>query len=164
MTEYKIYRWDVILSGTSDMKTPMIYIKPDLAFLEFSKENNDMIMCKISGTNSIYDGKLIPGVVTKSSYIPNCRPNFFQETGYYTISLYCDWYGYPNPDTLGNVSFSGFVSDIKKDEYAPVTNNNMKTFKSGNSVNDKDIGNIGLWVGLVLLILFLLFVIFFWKE
>ena len=42
-----------------------------------------------------------------SCNVPNCRPNFCAKTGLYVITLQADWYGYPDPNTLGNVNFSG---------------------------------------------------------
>ena len=37
---YKILRWDVILKG--NIKIPIIYIAPDLAFLEFVRRNDSI--------------------------------------------------------------------------------------------------------------------------
>lgn len=85
----------------------MIYIKPDLAFLEFARKNSFAVMVKVSGTDTVYDGKEIPGVVDKSSNVPNYRPNYFENTGYYVVSLHANWYGYPHPNKLGTVSFTG---------------------------------------------------------
>ena len=107
MTSYKIYRWDVVLFGNSNTKVPMIYIKPDLELLEFIKANSYTVACNINDTGTIYDGKTIPGVVDVSCNVPNCRPNFCAKTGLYVITLWANWYGYPEPDKLGNVNFSG---------------------------------------------------------
>jgi len=107
MTSYKIHRWDVVLFGSSNTKVPMIYIKPDLELLEFIKANSYVIACTINDTGTIYDGKTIPGIVNVSCNVPNCRPNFCAKTGLYVITLQADWYGYPDPNTLGNVNFSG---------------------------------------------------------
>ena len=109
--QYKILRWDAILTGSSITKVPIIYIKPDIAFLEYVTRNNFMIMCKIQGTSTIYDNKFIGGIVYKSSAVPNCRPNFFEESGSYIIELLCTWNGYPNCNNLG------YVSLVKPDEY-----------------------------------------------
>lgn len=107
MTSYKIYRWNVVLFGNSNTKVPMIYIKPDLELLEFIKANSYTVACNINDTGTIYDGKTIPGVVDVSCNVPNCRPNFCAKTGLYVITLWANWYGYPEPDKLGNVNFSG---------------------------------------------------------
>ena len=100
MSEYKIERWDVVMFNNSLTKVPMIYIKPDLTFLEFARNNNFAVACEISGTETVYDGKIIPGVVDKSYNVPNCRPNFYEKTGFYVITLWANWYGYPEPGKL----------------------------------------------------------------
>jgi hypothetical protein len=107
MSEYKIERWDVVMFNNSLTKVPMIYVKPDMTFLEFARSNNFAVACEISGTGTVYDGKTIPGVVDKSCYVPNCRPNFCEKTGFYVITLWANWYGYPEPGKLGVVKFSG---------------------------------------------------------
>lgn len=55
----------------------------------------------------VYDEFSIPGVVDQSCSIPNCRPNFYEKNGYYVITLMGTWNGYPHPDKLGKVVFSG---------------------------------------------------------
>lgn len=108
MSEYKIERWDAVIFGeNSTRKVPVIYFKPDEAFLEFAKNHNWTVMAEINGTGLMYDGKQIPGTVDQSSRIPNCRPNYFARTGYYVVSLESFWYGYPEPDKLGTVKFYG---------------------------------------------------------
>lgn len=107
MTQYNIKRWNVVMFGNSNTKVPMIYIKPDLAFLEFARKNSFAVMVNVSGTDTIYDGKNIPGIVYKSSNVPNSRPNYFEKTGYYVVTLDANWYGYPHPNKLGTVSFTG---------------------------------------------------------
>ena len=103
---YSIIRWDV-LSSDNINKAPAIYVKPDLAFMEFVRANNFSIMCKIDGTDGPYDGRLCVGIVNKSSQVPNCRPNFFSQTGDYIITLNLEWMGYPSPNKLGNVTIYG---------------------------------------------------------
>lgn len=93
--------------NNSVTKVPMIYIKPDLTFLEFARANSFAVMCEISGTGTQYDGRKIPGVVDKSCNVPNCRPNFCEKTGWYVITLWANWYGYPNVGENGMVKFSG---------------------------------------------------------
>ena len=110
MSQYKIERWDVVMFNNNLTKVPMIYVKPDMKFLEFARNNNFAVACEISGTGTVYDGKTIPGVVDKSYYVPNCRPNFFEKTGFYVITLWANWYGYPEPEKLGTVKFSGMKS------------------------------------------------------
>jgi hypothetical protein len=64
-------------------------------------------MCQIDGTDGPYDGKLCVGIVNKSSQVPNCRPNFFAQTGDFIITLNLEWMGYPSPNKLGNVTIYG---------------------------------------------------------
>jgi hypothetical protein len=105
MTEYKIERWDVLL--VNDHRVPAIYIKPDLDFLNLAKKNNNYLTSVINGTKLSYDGQQITGVVNQSGSYPNCRPNFFKEEGLYIFTLNSSWLGYPAPDSLGTVKFSG---------------------------------------------------------
>lgn len=102
---YPIEQWDVVMLGNNNIKTPMISIKPDSAFLELAKDNSYVLLCEISGTGTLYDGKKIPGVVDKSCFVPNCRPNFCKKTGWYVITLWANWYGYPNVGMNGTVTF-----------------------------------------------------------
>ena len=51
MTEYKIERWDAILENNH--RTPIIYIKPDLGFIEFTRKNNNVVVLEIKNTNTI---------------------------------------------------------------------------------------------------------------
>ena len=107
MSNYRIIRWDPIIAGDNpNIIVPLIYIKPDKNFLELIRDNNSVINCEISGTNMIYDGKKIPGLVSKSSNTPNYRPNFFDATDLYVITLISNWYGYPDVNLLGSVNFS----------------------------------------------------------
>lgn len=117
MTQYKIERWDAVMFGNSITKVPMIYVKPDTDFLEFVRENNYNIICEISGTDSPYDGKHIPGIVDKSCNVPNARPNYYEKTGYYVITLRDEWYGYPTPEKMGTVLIKGVNGSITEQEY-----------------------------------------------
>ena len=102
--KYDIDRWDVIL-GTSQQRVPIIYIKPDLEFLSFVQHNDYTVKVLITNTGTIYDNKVVLGSVNKSSAVPNCRPNFYNDTGYYIVTLYTDWYGYPDDSSLGTATF-----------------------------------------------------------
>ena len=99
----KIYRWDAVMTAKNDLPAPMLYIKPTLKFLEFVENNDYRILLTISGTNTIYDGKTIWGIVDKSSNTPNCRPNFYKQTGFYVVTLESYWYGYPNVGNEGEM-------------------------------------------------------------
>ncbi len=104
-SHYQIKRWDPVMSGNSLNQHPAIYIEPDTAFLEFAMNNQFSLTCTISGTNSIYELTPLRGVVNQSGFVPNCRPNFFSQTGLYIITLDSDWHGYPAE--LGQVEFFG---------------------------------------------------------
>jgi hypothetical protein len=105
MSSYKIHRWDAVISGNSIHQRPMIYIKPDISFMEFIEENDFKVICEIEGTNMPYDNHKILGFVDKSCRVPNCRPNFFAQTNYYVVTLTSDWHGYPTEENMGVVKF-----------------------------------------------------------
>ena len=109
MAEYKIQRWDSILLGNNIHPFPMIYFKPDEAFLKFAEENNSTLFVKIENTGSIYDGKVVVAILNSSASNPGCRPNFFKKTGLYTLSLYSAWYGYP--PRMGTAVISGLKGE-----------------------------------------------------
>ena len=135
MSEYKIQRWDIVMSGSSNVQAPMIYVKPDTAFLQFVRENNFAVVCNINGTGTMYDGKQIPGTVSESANVPSCRPNFFKKTGWYVIKLWSDWYGYPEHDKLGSTTFSGFKGGVNK--------GGGNTETGGEEETDESTGSLG---------------------
>lgn len=159
MSQYKIERWDVVMFNNSLTKVPMIYIKPDITFLEFARNNNFSVACEISGTKTVYDGKIIPGVVDKSCYVPSCRPNFCEKTGLYVITLWSNWYGYPDPDNLGTVIFSGLKS-APDDSYKRSKSNtpvvSPTVTKSNKGMNKKDIFIV---IGVLVALLVVVFII-----
>jgi len=113
MAKYKIHRWDPVTFGNNVNPFPTIYIKPDKTFLDFAKENKYTVIVRIEDTGTIYDGEAMVGIVDSSNDMPNCRPNFFNETGLYTISLYARWYEYPLPDKLGTAVITGLKGKYK---------------------------------------------------
>lgn len=153
MSEYKIMRWDVIAESRN--KVPIIYIKPDITFLEFVRANSFTVLCEISGTNTKYDNKQISGVVDKSSFIPNCHPNFSDKTGWYVVTLETNWHGYPNVGNEGIVKFYGLEKPIER----------IKEQQSKKRVTNTNIPRTSyIYVGLsglvVLFVLFLLSLLF----
>ena len=50
------------------------------------------------------------GNVSKSCDVPNCRPNYYADTGTWTITLDFPWIGYPK--TPGTVQFFGFKDTV----------------------------------------------------
>lgn len=108
---YKIYRWDAVLFKNDIDPTPIIYVKPEKELLDFVEKNKDLLLVKLHSPGSIYDNKKVVGRWYKSSEIPNCRINFFEETGLYVIALYAPWHGYP--DCLGECSVYGVKGGVK---------------------------------------------------
>jgi len=161
MTEYKIFRWDAVMSNNGIVKAPMIYIKPDIMFLEFARSNNFAVACEISGTGTIYDGKIISGTVDKSYYIPNCRPNFYEKTGFYVVTLWSNWYGYPDPEKMGMVKFSG-MKNVQDDSYnqskSPVLPQKALHKLSDSKTNNSD-NKIIIISGVIVFFLVMLFIL-----
>lgn len=158
MKSYKIERWDIIM-GNRTFKSPIIYIKPDLDFLEFARSKNFAIMATVDGTGLIYDGKPVPGIVKKACSPGNCGPNFSQMASYYIIALNSNSYGYPNPTKLGTVSFEGLGdSENSKDEnqeLKSLSNENLNIEECNKSLSKEKKKNIGIIVGLIILFLLL---------
>ena len=102
---YRICRWDVILSPNGLNKQPMIYINPDIKFIELMNKHNQILSVEINNTNTMYDREAFYGTVSRSSFIPN----FFSKTHMYVVILDCEWSGYPNPSSLGTATFTSPV-------------------------------------------------------
>lgn len=136
MSTYPIFRWDVVMFNNSTTKVPMIYIKPDLELKEFIENNSYTIVCEIQGTETEYDGKKIPGIVDKSCNVPNSRPNFCDVTGYYVVSLWANWYGYPLPDKLGSVKFYG-LKETKESDAPKDTDDPQQTLVKPHTIQPK---------------------------
>lgn len=113
MSFYKVQSWNPVLSQNGINQVPMIYIEPDLAFLDAARLNKQKLSCLFYGTKTPiyfnYDGVNIMGTVNSSCVVPNCRPNFCDKTNYYAITLDMPWRGYPINN--GYVQFFGSVSD-----------------------------------------------------
>jgi hypothetical protein len=152
MSEYKIERWDGVMFSNSITKYPMIYIKPDITFLEFIKENNYTVLCEIKGTNKNYDNRVIPGIVDKSSNTPNCRPNFYEKTGLYVITLQTQWDGYPYINSLGTVIFKGLNGKVTDNEYKKDKEEKLQ------QILKKEVKKININYNLLYLLIFLVFI------
>jgi hypothetical protein len=146
--------------GNNNAKVPMIYVKPDTTFLDFIRKNNYAVVCEIEGTGTIYDGKQIPGVVDKSSYVPNCRPNFFEKTGLYVVTLYSNWYGYPNVGMNGEVKFLGLKAADPPRNSEKVKNNPVPRPASTASPTGFKASQIYLISAVVLSIILILFMLY----
>lgn len=167
MSVFPIERWDVVMNGNSITRVPMIYIKPTMDFLEFARANKFVVSCRINGTGTVYDGKEIPGVVDKSCYVPSCRPNFCEKTGWYVISLWANWYEYPDPKKLGTVEFSGMKASPKRsnEDIGPSTPNKennpavRQTNSPDSNVNTGIIISSSIGIAAIIVILILVFVV-----
>lgn len=157
MSSYPIYRWNPVITGNTIHKTPMISIKPDIAFMEFIRDNHFAVVCEISGTNTIYDQKNIPGIVNSSCCTPSCRPNFCEQTGLYVITLWSNWYGYPEPDKLGTVKFFGMLG--QPEQLEPKQPKQLENFKL-NDTNGLSEQQIVLISGSFLIVLIIIVCIF----
>jgi hypothetical protein len=113
MAKYKIHRWDPVVFGNNTHPFPTIYIKPDQTFIDFAAKNQNSVIVKIDGTNTIYDGKAMVGIVSPSADKPMCAPNFYNKTGLFTISLYARWYKYPDHKSLGTATITGLKGKYK---------------------------------------------------
>lgn len=132
MTSYNIERWDVIQYGTN-YYFPIIYFKPDKDLIRFFKDNNNAVIANITDSKSMYDNKQIAGVINSlEDNIPTTRPNLFEKTGYYIMTLYCEWLGYPIYGSLGKVTFSGF----NKAENVNTVNDIIKQIKQNEDKRD----------------------------
>lgn len=99
---YNIERWDGVLD--SYIKAPMIYVRLD----DTKLKDSNVVGCEISGTNTPYDGQKVLGVLRPSINDPSYRPNFYDATKLYVITLNAQWNGYPCPDKLGRVKITPF--------------------------------------------------------
>jgi len=111
MPEYEIQRWDAVIPKGNTLPYPMIYIKPDKKFEDYAKQNSYMVLIQISGTDMAYDTSPVVGMIENSGYFPTYKPNFFNDTGMYVITLLTNWIGYPK--TNGKVLLQGLEGPDK---------------------------------------------------
>lgn len=106
MNNIPIERWDGVLTACcGNLPKPVIYFLPDFELLSFIKRNGYRIRIIIKNTNSQYDGLVAWGTVRESTITGSCRPNYFDITQLYTITLDMIWNGYPL--SLGDFSVLG---------------------------------------------------------
>ena len=105
MPEYQIERWDSVIPEGATFPFPMIYIKADKAFIDLAKKSNYTVLVAIKNSGSLYDKTPLVGVIDSSGLFPTPRPNFFNQTQLYTVTLSADWLGYP--PNLGKAVFEG---------------------------------------------------------
>lgn len=111
MPKYKIERWDGVIPKGQTFPQPMIYFKPDKAFIDYAKENKYTVMINISDTESPYDKDAFVGIIDSSGYYPEYRPNFYNDTGLFVITLQAEWAGYPPKN--GNMLIRGLAGEDK---------------------------------------------------
>lgn len=121
----KIYRWDSVQDIS--LPKPFFYFNPTPEELEVFRKNNYILPVKVKNTGCLYDNTFTWGILKPSSLIPNCRPNFFNKTGYYTITLRTLWAGYP--DNLGEYEI--YTSDNLIDKIDCQMRNTMAINKCG---------------------------------
>lgn len=157
MPKYEIQRWNPILLEGNNEPFPMIYIKPDDNFFDYIKENNYLFLVTISDTNSVYDNKEIIALADMSAFFPNYRPNFFNETGFYVLTLFSSWNGYPSSN--GTILIQGLkgpdsVIPQQKLFQAPTP---LEWYEPMKSENDKDEKSLSFKeLGLVILVLIII--------
>jgi hypothetical protein len=91
---YDVLNWEPINTNSFNLLTKL-NIKPDIKLLELFKLaplNN--ILCRISGTDTDYDGKIVYGIIDKSE----------MDNSYY-ITLDYVWNGYPDENKKGKIEF-----------------------------------------------------------
>jgi len=105
MSKYQIVRWDAV-TDCNGMLRPMLYFKPDMDMVLFSRENNYKIHIDIKDAQ-YYSGEQIPGTVDIASQQPNFRPNFFEACHLYVITLsQTHWLGFPDIGTEGTFAIN----------------------------------------------------------
>jgi hypothetical protein len=112
--QYNIQSLNPVLFKNSVDPLPMIYIKPhDALSLEFV-EKKKVFYVSMNNTGTIYDNKKFRGLITKSSLVPNYRPNFYDQTKYYSIVVFAPWYTYPKENNKGTVTITYIEDDDKR--------------------------------------------------
>lgn len=96
-----ILRWDAVLPNGNVQPFPMIYVKEHSELIKLVQQNQGNLILRLTNTKSIYDDRVVIGVVRSSATTPNDRPNFYNNTHTMVIILYAPWKGYP--DQLGQI-------------------------------------------------------------
>jgi hypothetical protein len=92
--EYDIVSWEPVNTNSFNLLSK-VKINPDIKLLElFELAPVHNILCKVSGTNSKYDNKVVYAIIDKSM-IDNC----------YYATLDHVWNSYPDKDKNGKIEF-----------------------------------------------------------
>ena len=98
-----------------------------------------------------YDNLPIYGIAKPSGVVPNCRPNFFEETGFYVMVLDSNYIGEPGFGHEGVVNILG-MDDIS-------ANNNLHS-EGTNEENNEGGGSKMKWLIAIICLLVLLGVVY----
>lgn len=90
---YKIHSWNGFLP--KNKAYPYVYILPDPKLDTLLNTYGNRISVHIKGTNSSYDNLILFAKVETSETVPSYRPNFLQQTHFYSVVLEMPWNGYP---------------------------------------------------------------------
>jgi hypothetical protein len=164
MPSYDIQRWDAIIPKGNDLPYPVAYIKPNEEFLNYAKANNYMFLVTITDTGGRYEGASVVAMLDNSGLYPTYRPNFFNDTGLYTLTIFSNWAGYPKQN--GKVFIQGLVGPDKLNDSPKVENKefvppqplpwNWSTMEGYNnnkkSLSTAQVGYILIILGLILFI------------
>lgn len=164
MPVYNIDRWDAVIPKDTTFPMPMVYIKPDKNFVKYAKENDYTVLVTIKNTDSSYDNNAFVGVIDSSGYFPTKRPNFYNATGFFVITLFSNWNGYPPKN--GNLLIQGSEGPDKLIPSAspPVFHvpQPIEWYGKSSSPNlsTKQLRNILLLIGLLLIVLVIIYLYF----
>lgn len=117
MPKYEIQSWNSVIPKGSTFPLPMIYIKPDSSFIDYAKKNNWQVLVKITDSDSPYEGNEFYATIDSSGYFPNFRPYFYNDKGYFTVTLLSQWRGYPK-EKNGNAIIRG-LEDVMVEASIP---------------------------------------------
>lgn len=150
---FDIERWDAVLLPGLDNPRPAIYIKPNPEFIIAAGKQYNEILTTVRGSESQYDNVEVLSVLDTSGVIPNHRPNFFAQTGYYVIVLGGWWLGYPKK--MGRVDIS--LSNGGKKEDAVREKIQEKIKKPENKVVTENFNRINIiYIAVILLVILLI--------
>lgn len=122
---FDILRWDVIEDPCTGKLCPMAYFVPSTDFIIYSNLNDNRIYVDLynifkEGIRNddymmdMYNPSQLTrtlAVIDKSSDIPNCRTNFFDETNAYVLYFKdLEWNGYPTLDRKPKFSINDKIA------------------------------------------------------
>lgn len=136
----------------------MIYIKPTEEFLQKAKENDYYLLVTIRDADDRYNNADTVATISPSTNTPNDRPNFFEETGYYVITLGGWWLGYPK--NLGKVEIHLTPPTEKENEQEQIQPSKEKEETIEENETDTILGFSTcklVWIFVIIAILFIYF-------